>query len=467
MNHRRRVVIAFAALLVVVELQEKSWSQQLTPSPQLFGGTGSLVVSRFVNPALLGALYSTPYLPLTGYYPLYPGRFTTIRREQGMSAGPVILHPSMGIAEMYTDNVFRTDANRRSDFFTTLAPGIQAQLPFSSGRHLFMADYQTNIQYYSRTPSNNVQDQTASGRLQFNFPWGGRLDLQGQHKLGHDPRGSAFDLQNLEVNKWTANGFTAQMGYDGTRLGAVFTTQILRWDFLNNDQGIYRNQLSNYVGLTLTGTVSRRTSILVDFHLIQTIYDQNKNLDGTVYTGSVGARWDITGKTTGEFLVGYQVLKFDKAPVQQEGPILSQFNREPGKDTAPGFFVSGSLSWKPTSGLTLVLQPYRTIQQTVLLGTFFFTSTGVNLSAVQKLTGRMDATLNAGLERDKFDSSLSTGPTGSSRSDTLKNIAVGVNYRAVKWLGISFQYVFEDRTSNVQQFNYFANTVMVSLQTLF
>jgi hypothetical protein len=65
--------------------------------------------------------------------------------------------------------------------------------------------------------------------------------------------------------------------------------------------------------------------------------------------------------------------------------------------------MSGSLAWKPTSGLQLALQPYRSIQQTVFIGTFFFTATGVNLSAVQRLTSRIDATANAGFEKDRFD----------------------------------------------------------------
>ncbi len=72
-----------------------------------------------------------------------------IIQEEGILAGPVRLHPFMGVAEMYTDNVFRTNS-KRSDFFTTLAPGIQAQLPI--GRHIFVADYRTNLQFYHRTP---------------------------------------------------------------------------------------------------------------------------------------------------------------------------------------------------------------------------------------------------------------------------------------------------------------------------
>ena len=54
-----------------------------------------------------------------------------------------------------------------------------------------------------------------------------------------------------------------------------------------------------------------------------------------------------------------------------------------------------------------------------------------------------------------------------SRSDTLKNVAIGLNYRAVRWLGIGVQYVFEDRSSTASNFTYQANTAMLSVQAIF
>jgi hypothetical protein len=419
-------------------------------------------LSQFANPALRGALYSTPFFPLTGYYPLYPGSFTKIIPEPGVLAGPIELHPFFGVAEMYTDNVFRTNS-KRSDFFTTLAPGIQAQLPFAS-RHLFVADYRTNIQFYHRTPSNNVQDQTATGRLQFNLASGLQLDLQGEHKVSHDPRGSALDLLALEVNKWTTNGFTGRAEYQGGTIGTVFTAQSLRWNYLNNNQGPIRDRLSHYAGLRLVGRVMPNTSALVDFSVIQEIYDQNKNLDNTIYTVSTGAKWEISGNTAGEVLVGYQFLKFSRAQVNQPGPLLSQFTRD--QDSFSNLFVAGNLYWTPITDLTFTIQPFRTIQQTVVSGTTFFTATGVNLSAERNVTERVNLTANLGFEQDDFSTPSGLAPATRPRSDTIKNIAVGLNYRAVQWIGVSLQYVFEDRNSNRQEFNYQANTVMLAVQAL-
>jgi hypothetical protein len=454
-------------MFLLVYVPTPSWCQQGTgpgalPLGQVLGGQGTLYLSQFANPALRSALYMTPTFPWTGIYPLYPSGYTTVIPDEGILAGPVRLHPFMGVAEMFTDNVFRT-GSKRSDFFTTLAPGIQAQLPI--GRHIFVADYRTNLQFYHRTPSNNVQDQTASGLLRFNLASGLKLDLQGEHKLGHDPRGTAVDLLNVEVNKWTTNSFTGSAQYQGGEIGMSLTAQTLRWTYLNNNQGIIRDRVSNYAGIRFSGKTFPSTSALLDFSVIQEIYDQNKNLDNAIYTISTGASWEATGITGGEVLVGYQFLKFTSAQVNQPGPVLSVFRRD--QDSVGNVFIAGKLYWIPLPRLTVTLQPYRTIQQTVVAGTSFFTATGVNLTAVRELTERIDLTANLGYEDDKFSTPASAVASTPARTDKIKNIGVGLSYRAVKWVGVSLQYVFEDRNSSVQLFNYQSNTAMVSMQAFF
>ena len=448
---------------------DNTWAQQpVAPSvlPQsqvpVSNGSGYYFLSQYADPALRGALYLTPDWPLSGYYPLYPGGLSQVIPDDRLLVGPLKLHPFMGVAQMYTDNVFRTNTNRTSDFLTTLSPGIQAQLPFA-GSHAFLIDYRTNIQYYSRTPSNDVQDQTASGGFKFDFPGGLKVDLQGEHKLGHDPRGSAVDTQNLDVNKWTANSFNGQVQYDGARSGVRLNMQSTRWNFLNNNQGISRDSLNNYVGLTFFGDVTGKTSVLTTVSAFQQIYDQNKNLDNVMYQVSGGPTWRPSELISGQILVGYQYLQYTLAQVNQPPP-LSQFTRS--KDSFQNFFFMGILDWAPTSLLTIRMQPYRTIQQTVVFGNLFYTVTGVNLGASHTLTDNTTLTLNLGLEQDQFESA-SGSTSGGDRTDFLKNVAVGVKYRAVKWVGLGFQYIFEDRSSNQNQFDYHANTFMVSAQTLF
>ena len=143
------------------------------------------------------------------------------------------------------------------------------------------------------------------------------------------------------------------------------------------------------------GRVLPNTSALIDFSVANEIYDQNKNLDNAIYTAGVGAKWDLSEVTAGEILVGYQFLKFTNAQTAQPGPVLSQFSRD--QDSFANPFIAGRLYWNPIPRLTLTLQPFRAIQQTVVLGTSFFTATGVNLSATHALTDRMDLTAKLGI----------------------------------------------------------------------
>jgi len=456
-------VMAILLATPVTGLCQQS-SSLITSGPRSVsvGGQGWAWFSQFANPAFVGALYMTPDWPKTGYYPIYPGSFSRPVAEDGILVGPARLHPMLGIAEIYTDNVFRTNANRRSDFATTLAPGIQVELPFA-GRHAFVADYRSNVQMFHENPSNNVQDQTASGRFNFDFPGGLRLDLQGEHKLGHDPRGSALDTQGVEVNKWTANSFLGQLSYDGALAGLRLNVSSTRWAYLNNDQAIFRNRLSNYAGVTLLGNVSSKTAIVANIAANQEVFEESKSLNSTMYSASTGFRWNVTEVTAGEILVGYQHLKFANAVSGQSAASL-QFPRS--SDSYDNFFFVGNMSWKPTPFLTFNLQGYRSFQQSVVLSTLFFTSTGVNLSAVHTLTDSTALTLNVGVENDRFENPTPT-PEIPNRADLIKNVALGVRYRAVKWIGVGLQYIFEDRSSNVDRFNYFANSFMLSLQATF
>jgi hypothetical protein len=213
--------------------------------------------------------------------------------------------------------------------------------------------------------------------------------------------------------------------------------------------------------MTFVGNVTGITSVLASFNAFQQIYEQNKNLDNVRYQINGGATWRPSELISAEILGGYQYLKFTSASVDQPPPFLSQFNRS--KDSFQNFFFMGNLNWQPTSLLRTSLQSYRTIQQTAVQNSLFATVTGVNLAASHTLTNSTTLTLNLGLEEDHFENA--TGTTG--RNDFLKNVAVGLRYRAVEWVGVGFQYMYEDRSSTQDKFIYHANTFMVSAQTMF
>lgn len=472
--HSPQIISCALAVLVTLAAVDMTLAQQPgtinTPSVSsgsTFGASGTMFLSQFANPAVRGSLYLTPQWPMTGYYPIFPGSMAQPLPGDGVVVGPLQVHPHMGVAQMYTDNVFRTNENKTSDFLTTLSPGIQARLPFA-GFHSVLIDYRTNLQYYSRTSSNDVQDQTAVGAVKFDFPGGLKIDLQGEHKLGHDPRGSAVDnvnTQRLGVNKWTADGFSGHAEYVGAQSSVGVHVQTYRWQYLNNNQGPIRDRLMNRADLLFSRNVTDKLSLRAVVGAQQSIYDQNKNLDNVIYTFSGGGTWNVSEVTSGEILVGYQHVQFTRAQVDQPPP-LSQFFRD--KDTYSNLYAMGRLHWQATPLLKITLQLFRSVQQTVASGSLFYTATGVNLTGRHELTDRITATLNLGYEHDEFQGVRSGATTGGSdRNEDLRNVSVGVNYQAVKWVGLGAQYIFEDRQSTLPQFTYQANTVMLFAQTLF
>src|SRR5438270_10445733 len=69
-------------------------------------------------------------------------------------AGDWTITPRVSGQETFTDNVFDTPTNRRSDFITSLSPGISVS--GESARLQAKLDYSPTAYLYALTPSQNV-----------------------------------------------------------------------------------------------------------------------------------------------------------------------------------------------------------------------------------------------------------------------------------------------------------------------
>jgi len=138
-------------------------------------------------------------------YSIYPSGFDLaipLIETGNIMAGPLAVHPHFGIAQSYTDNVFRTDTPfgvRKSDWYQTLAPGLQLQLPFLS-RYKLVADYRSNIERYSTESSQDVEDYTLATNLLAEYPGGLSVKLLEHLRNGHDYRGAATAIAVADPN---------------------------------------------------------------------------------------------------------------------------------------------------------------------------------------------------------------------------------------------------------------------------
>ncbi|MCA9497565.1 MAG: outer membrane beta-barrel protein [Nitrospira sp.] len=376
----------------------------------------------------------------------------------GIKAGPVQLHPFLGVAEVYTDNVFRRDTNTKSDFLTTIAPGIQAFMPFGGGKHSVLLDYRAAKFLYAKFSENNALAQDAVGHVSLNYPGGLAIDLQGGHLEGFDPRGSEVDTQQRDITKWNMNRFLGQVEFTGQKAGIRLRTNFDDLNYTNNGQAAPRDRHRAGANLAVFVRVTPSTRALLGVRIVNNDYNTNKQQNSFGYGAYTGFSLSPTRQLSGEFNVGYQVLNFDHAPIDEDsarGQALLAKGLSLGSEQRTFFYMQGNLNWNPTSRFSLRLQPFSRINQSAVQGTSTYKRIGANVNVKQAFTDRFAFRGNFYYANDNFN---------TNRTDNRFRLRIGPEYRTVKWLGFRLDYIFEKRSSNIANFDFNSNTIMLSIQ---
>jgi len=402
---------------------------------QSFSNTGAFYFTGSHNPIRTGNFRFRQFLP-----------------GDGLKVGPARVHPFLGVAQVYTDNVFRTDTQRKGGTLTTIAPGIQASLPFG-GRHSMLFDYRAAQFLYAKFSQNNALAQNGLGHLQLDFPSGLKLDFQANHVEGFDPRGSQVDSRQNDITKWNVNSFRNQVEFTGANLGIRVAVNHLRLHFKNNDQAAPRDRNTTSANLTVFIPATVGASGLLGVLVADRNYDENNQLDSFSYGVFTGFRLAPSRQVSGEFNLGYSILNFDRAPLSQPpGSGLSV-----GGKQQKALFMRGDLRWRPTTRLDVRLRPFRAITQSAVFNTTTFIRTGAKLSVRQQLRKRFEIQGSFLYSNNNFQ---------DSRTDNRFRWRTVLRYRTVEWLGFQLSYTFSKRSSSDNQFDFYSNTVMISVQGL-
>ena len=385
--------------------------------------------------------------------PLRRAIFREFLPGEGLKVGRVQIHPFVGVAQSFTDNVFRTNKNRKTDYGTAIAPGIQAYLPFA-GKHSFLLDYRAAQLLYKNFNENNVFAQNGMGVMKLDFPGGLKFDLQGGRVDGFDPRGSNVDIQERDITKWRINNFLSRSQLIGQKGSIRLRSLYADLHYKNNGQAPTRDRKNVRGDLTVYLNATPRISPLLGVRISNITYDKNKQLDSFAYGVFTGFELAPSRLLSGNFRIGYTILNFDRAPVQQP----------PGSDISSGgkqqkrLTMRGNLEWRPTSRFFLQIRPYRNIRQSANFGssTSTFVQTGVLVRARHTLTDRTAVRGNVGYQNDDFE---------GGRTDNRIRTRIGLDYRTVEWLGFRLDYIFGKRWSNEEsRFRFYNNTILVSVQ---
>jgi hypothetical protein len=360
----------------------------------------------------------------------------------GLRLGGGTLYPALGLNLRHDDNIFLTNANKKSSTISVVSPVVRYEMRRPSATYdlIYKGDYGN---YWNSSPDNFDDHQLLA---QGNWTVTGRtgVRLRAEYLRSHDQRGSTDRPSSSEPDRWNAKSLTGLLGYGAPGARGRFELEggYLEKRYQNNRAvTTTADQDVAFVSGTFFWRIMPKTSLLFQLRNTEINYKVDTTaLDGSEQRALIGATWEATAKTTGIFRIGAVRKNFDS-------------NLRQG---FTGIGWEGNVRWAPLTYSTITLSTARQPAESTGSGDFL-------LSQIYYLTWqhawseRTTTALSAGSRTDDYRG------TGTSRSDDTKTAGLRLSYRMRRWLSVSGEYTYTDRQSNAPFVEYNRNLFMLSV----
>ncbi len=371
-----------------------------------------------------------------------------------------IFHPFLVVEERWTDNLFITESNKKSDFITTIAPGIWLAIPAnreklleisttttSAGglqlnrvkpqatrRYQAYALYSPELVMYANHSSHDHWNHNAEALFQYNLNMGLSFDII---NIFNDREEISGDNRTATLYQYQNNLLDFITTYDPSEkltLRMDYSNYILDYDeALNN----YRDRMDNSVSFYAFYKFWPKTSLFAQYGHADIEYDTGSINDSIENRYYAGVNWDMTAKTRGTLKLGYIDKDFDHPSVpDQDGvsfELQTQHNLSPKR--------------------ALQVNAFRKFQESDTAGASSFDSTGINAGVRQKFTEKWSATLVASFEMNDYN--------GIDRDDEYFSVGPAARYEPRKWLFFDLAYYWNMNNSNISFYEYTSNEILL------
>ncbi|GBE00726.1 sporulation related domain protein [bacterium BMS3Bbin06] len=377
-------------------------------------------------------------------------------------------HPFLSLSVNYTDNVFNTKDNKKSDVLAVITPGIWISVPrvkqklldiattsISPGgiptsifKERFSRRYQTyllyraDIEQFKRFSSQNTVSHRIDGLFQYNFRGGLSLDLFDQYIKSHDMRGTGV---SFEPDKFDTNLLGIMLTYD------ISDRFILRTDYRNymvnyiDSRNNFRDRTDNAVSVYLFYRFFPKTSAFLEYEFVDIDYDENVIDDSKEDHFFTGIQWDITAKSKGRIKAGYGMKDFTR---ENDG-------RE--------FLFELQLDHKFTPKTSLKLVATRKTNETNISTADYILSDGLRARYLQRFTAKISGSIGLSYNNDKYHGELTFGGETRERDDDIYSASLALQYEFREWLKTDLGYLYSRRDSNFSEFDYSNNTFFIRI----
>ena len=375
-------------------------------------------------------------------------------------------HPVLLFESRYTDNLFNTKYGKEDDFIISAAPGLWIALPANREKLLELGTtttspgglklsrikpettrksqtylfYAPDFVFYSRHSDYNDVHHKAEGLFQYNFNMGLSLDFVDQfNKLSQANNNGISET----LDTYYDNLFNILAVYEPSE------KFIFRLDYSNymldyeEDVNDYMDRVDNSFSAYLFYKFKPKTSIFVEYEFSDIAFDTYSTSDSTEDRYYAGLKWDVTAKTRGSLKLGYIEKDFKHSFVEDQS----------------GFSCEMQTQHNFTPKRALQLNAFRRFNESNMLDSYTFLTTGGTVAWLQRFNEKWSGTLNLSYSNDRYKGIFIYGNKADEREDDIFGIAPALRYEFRKWLIFDLGYMYTKRDSNFDVFDFKNNTI--------
>ena len=375
-----------------------------------------------------------------------------------LKAGPLEIHPFLGVTETYDDNIYRSygGKEKEADLVTTVSPGIQLRLPLQ--RHSLQLDYRADVNVFAKNKETNFVNQVGGGAVNLDFAGGLKITVSDSFSDAVIPRrgkevqgvsGASDPFRDLPYN---SNDLTTRAIYrflDRWSAEVRYNNYDYRYKHAIDESGTHNR---NNFGGTLYYKLTPRTDALLDYTYSITDYKTSDVYDNTNHAVYIGLSFDPTAK-----LRGYVKLGFAEKVYAQDLPTR--------KKTFTTFSALSSLSWTISPHNILTLTGTRLILEDLQTNAPY-TYTDVNLGYRYLLTVYEKINLNANVGYGTLQFQQPTADIDNvfkTRDDKRIYGGAGIGYIPQPWLSFNLGYLYIRNSSNFINYDFKENKVFLNV----
>lgn len=365
----------------------------------------------------------------------------------GVRLGGFILYPGVQLQTTYNDNIYSTNANRKSDLVTSVKPALALQTNWR--RHSLFLGAEGDFGSYKNNSRPDYADYGLLMSGQYDFTYETYLIAAVGRQQRHQDTYSIADPDGSRPRDYTSTleslSFTRALGRMKLFLSGKNEDLTMDTESGTPSGGGSFDERSDE---TYQATLSYAFTPGSEIFTTGTLTRNEFSLPGSVVRKSKGS----------DVRVGYN---FDPASIYQlslYGGYL-QHDFDSGNADRSDFYFGGKLTWKPTA-LTLVSLTYdKAFRPGTVSAVAGVVNTTRRIDAQHKLTPLL--TLSGVYGYDDNDYVGGSGP--SNRDTRLEYRGVGVKYDFSNSIGLRLDYNQRKRTSNLASDEFDDNRVLFSL----